>query len=219
LLNDEDGYSIHSLFFVLLVLFSVFVLGDVVTTTWLIHSDPAGIFHEVNPFGLSLYSNHGVAGLLLGKMVVFLPFSTIAITAESKYHKIGWFHKTSEVLLLGLIAYSLTIFLNNFLAIINISALKGLPSLFQLLPTMKFLIIILSLTLEGAFLGLSNLRSWMKYAEGIIGTTLIIAPPLLSHRLSILLTKNPLLLIGYVASMLIILGISFFITDGVIRER
>ncbi|MFQ6076687.1 MAG: hypothetical protein ACE5Z5_11225, partial [Candidatus Bathyarchaeia archaeon] len=179
MLKDRNGDPITNIFFVLLLLFSIFVLGDIITTTWLIHNDPAGISNEANPFGAMLYLKYGVTGLFLGKMAFFLPFSVMVITTESRYRSVKWFRQASEVVVLGLIAYSLVILLNNLTAVILLNAFRGWPFLLQLLSAMKFLIIVFSLSLEAAILGLCGLKGWMRRAEIIIGTILIVVPLLL----------------------------------------
>jgi hypothetical protein len=219
MMGDKDEGSTYSIFFILLILFSIFVLGDIITTTWLIHNDPAGISNEGNPFGIMFYSTYGIGGLLLAKMIFFLPFSILVITWESKYYKIKWFHQSSEVIVLGLIAYSLIIFLNNLIAIIIISASKGLLFLLQLLPIMKFLIIIFSIALTAALFSISGLKSRMKYSEVVIGTIIIIIPTLLYETLNIFIIVTPIYLIAYIGSILIILSIAFYIINEIVRER
>jgi len=218
-LSDKDRGSVGKTFFVLLLLFSIFVLGDIITTTWLIHNDPAGISNEANPFGAILYSKYGVAGLFIGKMAFFLPFSIMLISAESRYRNIKWLRQTNEIIVLGLIAYSLVIFLNNFTAILVISFFSGWPFLLQILPAMKFLIVVFSFSLEGAILGLCGLKSRMKNIEIIIGTILIVIPLLFHDAIYTFLAGNPLLLVAYVASAITILGIAFYIIDEIIRKK
>ncbi len=149
--DDNDVSSIYNALFMLLLILIIFVIGDTITTSWLIYNDPSGLSNESNQFAILLYSKYGIGGLLLAKMMFFLPFSTLTIIAESKYHKIKWFHHSTEIILISLIAYSLVIFLNNLIAIIIISAFKGLLSLLQLLPVMNIFIIVLSVTV-GAIL-------------------------------------------------------------------
>jgi len=216
---DKGDDSVKNTFFILLLLFSIFVLGDIITTTWLIHNDPGGISNEGNPFGAMLYVKYGIAGLFIGKMAFFVPFSAMIITTTSRYSNIKWFRQASEIVVLGLIAYSLVILLNNLTAIIVLSVFKGLPFLLQILPTMKFLIIVFALSLQGSILGLSGLKSRKRSLEIIAGTVLIVIPLLVYDPLYSFLAKDPLLFIAYNASMLTIMGIAFYITDEIIRKR
>ena len=206
-------------FVTLLVFFSIFVLADIITTTWLIQNDPSGISNEANPFGTMLYLKYGILGLFIGKMVFFLPFSIMVITAETKYYRSKWFCKASEIIVLGLIAYSLVIFLNNFTAIIVLSALKGWLFLSQLLSTIKFLIIVFSMSLEIIILELRGLKSHVQRVETVVGSLLIVVPLLLFDRLYIFLADNPYLLIAYIASLLVMLGIASYVTDEIIQTR
>lgn len=219
MLGGDGGASVGNKFFLLLLLFSVFVLGDIVTTTWLIHNDPAGISNEGNPFGAMLYLRYGVAGLFLGKMTFFLPYSIMILTTETKYQSLTWYHKASEIVVLGLIAYSLIVFLNNVTAIIVLNALKGLPYLHQLLAAMKLFILVFSLTLEVSVLGLLGEKSWMRGLGVAVGTLLIVGPLLYVDPLYTLLAERPALLVAYLASTITILGIALYIAEEITQKR
>ncbi|MCW4032549.1 MAG: hypothetical protein NWF08_04050 [Candidatus Bathyarchaeota archaeon] len=219
MLKDKDQYSLHRTIIILLLLYIIFVTGDIITTTWLIYNDPAGIANEANPLAASLYLKFGVLGLILGKMIFFIPFSIIVINSENRYQKIKWFRQASEAIVLGLITFSLIIFLNNIIAMITISILKGVPYLLTLLQAMVFLTIILAIIIEGIILNHYNLMNHVIFLQIIIGTLLVITPLLLSHNTFFLLLKNPILFIGYILSTLIILGTAFYLTDEIIRYR
>jgi hypothetical protein len=150
--EKKDGDPIYTLLFILLIILFIYVIGDVMSTAWLIYNDPVGLSNENNPLALLLYSKSGIGGLLVMKMSLFLPFSSLTIFTVNKYHAIKWVHQSSEMILLGFTLYSLIIVLNNLLAIIVISAVKGLMFLVQLLPMMNAFIILISLVVIGVLL-------------------------------------------------------------------
>ena len=150
--KKKDGDPTYTLLFILLVIFLIYVVGDVMSTTWLINNDPVGLSNENNPLALLIYSKSGIGGLLLVKMSLFLPFSSLMIFTVNKHHTIEWVYQSCEMILLGFTLYSLLIVLNNLLAIIVTSAVKGLTFLVQLLPVMNAFIILISLAVIGAFL-------------------------------------------------------------------
>lgn len=203
----------------LLILFSVFVLGDIVTTVWLIYNDPSGISNEANPFGALLYLKYGVAGLFFGKVLFFFPFSVMILIAESRFQGVGWFHHANEVIVLGLIAYSLVVFLNNTVAIIMLHAMRGWPFMVKLLSVMRLFILIFTLSLEVGVLNLLGFRGWLRRVEAVLGSLLVILPLLMYEPLYRFLSENPLMLVAYLASMLTVLGVSFYLTDEALKER
>lgn len=150
--EKKDGDPIYTLLFILLVILFIYVIGDIMSTAWLIYNDPAGLSNESNPLALLLYSKSGIGGLLVVKMSLFLPFSSLTIFTVNKYHAIEWVHQSSEMILLVFSLYSLIIVLNNLLAIIVTSAVKGLMFLVQLLPMMNAFLILISLMVTGILL-------------------------------------------------------------------
>ncbi len=215
----REGSVRLDLWATLLILFSIFVLGDIVTTVWLIHNDPSGISNEGNPFGALLYMKYGVIGLFLGKFIFFIPFSLTVLTLERRYAHVDWLCRANEIAILGLLAYSLVVFLNNFVAIIVLEAMKGWPFMLQILPVIRFFIIVFCLSLEVGILGLCGFRSWLRRAEAIAGSILMVVPLLVYEPIYVFLSESPLLLVAYMASLLTILGIALYITDEVIKER
>ncbi len=69
---------------VLLVALSIpFVVGDYVTTAWLIYEN---VYNESNPIVASLYSDFGHSGLLLAKVMAFLIIGGAAYLVDLKFH-------------------------------------------------------------------------------------------------------------------------------------
>ena len=72
-------------YLILGILFSVYVVGDLVTTIWLIQYYPGGIEGESNPFGGFIYSQIGIFGLIFTKITMFLIISTSVFTIKILY--------------------------------------------------------------------------------------------------------------------------------------
>ena len=67
------------------ILFVFYVIGDIVTTLWLISNHPEGIAAESNPLGIYLYPQQGVYGIMTAKLLVFIVISLMAILIEFHY--------------------------------------------------------------------------------------------------------------------------------------
>jgi len=213
----ESGKVRIDLMVLLLIYYSIYVIGDLATSYWLILNDPYGILHEANPIGRTLYLNQGLVGLLIGKLMAFIPLSTIVIIFEAKYRNLSWFRETTETVMLGLITYSLTIFLNNFTAIIAIAFSKG--QIMQLHPTIKGLILVLSTSISIILLRIHGYRHLLMASEVALGTAVTIGPLLLFDPLFEYLGKNLWSLMGYTISILTVVGAFFYIIDEIIKER
>lgn len=200
----------------LLIYYCIYVGSDLATTYWLILNDPYGILHEANPIGRALYLSQGLVGLLIGKLLTFIPLSIMVIVFETKFRSLRWFRETTETVILGLITYSLIIFLNNFVAIIVITFFEGQVSL--LYPTIKGLILVLSASLGIVLLHVHGYGNLLMASEVVLGTAVTIGPLLLFDPLFEYLGENLWFLMGYVASVLTIIGIFFYITDEIIKE-
>lgn len=205
------------LIILLMIYYSIYVVGDIATTYWLILNDPYGILHEGNPIGRALYLSQGLAGLLIGKLMTFIPLSAMVIIFETKYRNLKWFRETTETVTLGLITYSLILFLNNFAAIIVTTFFNG--QLLQLYPTIKVLILILSTSLIIVLLRIHGHGNLLTISEVVLGTAITIGPILLFDPLFQHLGQNLWFSMVYLASMLTIVGIFFYITDEIIKER
>lgn len=201
----------------LLIYYSIYFVGDLATTYWLILNDPYGILHEANPIGRALYLNHGLAGLLIGKLMTFIPLSTMVIVFETKFRNLRWFRETTETVILGLIAYSMIIFLNNFAAIIAITFFKDQVSL--LFPAIKVLMFILSASLSIVLLRIHGRGNLRMASEAVLGTAVTTGPLLLFDPFFEYFGRNLWFLMGYISSILTIVGIFFYITDEIIKEH
>lgn len=72
-------------YLILGILFSVYVVGDLTTTIWLIQHYPGGIEGESNPLGGFIYLQIGIFGLIFIKITMFLIISTSVFTIKILY--------------------------------------------------------------------------------------------------------------------------------------
>jgi hypothetical protein len=102
------------------ILFLSYVVGDYLTTSWLIHNDPAGIENESNPVAATLYRIFGHPGLLIAKLAAFIAIGSVVYFVEMRFPDQARVNKLKKVVLLVLIGYSLLIVLNNIYAIFTL---------------------------------------------------------------------------------------------------
>ncbi len=77
--NQIEGQTIVMLG----ILFLAFVVGDLVTTMWLIENYPGGIEGESNPWGVLIFSAEGITGMIFVKLGVFMILATSAILEQN----------------------------------------------------------------------------------------------------------------------------------------
>jgi len=80
----DNGHIDIQTIVILGILFVFYVIGDIVTTLWLISNHPEGIAAESNPLGIYLYTQ-GVYGIMTAKLLVFIVISLMAILIEFHY--------------------------------------------------------------------------------------------------------------------------------------
>lgn len=114
----------------LIAFYLTFVIGDFLTTLWLIYHDPSGIGNEANVLAAAIYAKYGVTGMLAAKLLMFSIFSAFFILSQVEYGGVRWFREISEVLLLGLMGLSLVILINNVMAMVYFK-----PSLAEVMPS------------------------------------------------------------------------------------
>ena len=92
-----------------------FLIGDYITTTWIINNETAGIYAEGNPVIASLYTDHGYNGLLMVKVATFLMIGATAYLIDMKF--CSRLNRLKEWALLVLIGFYMLVVLNNTLII------------------------------------------------------------------------------------------------------
>ena len=193
--------SIRSEFLVsLILLYSIFVLGDIITTFWLINYYPGGISGEMNPLAHLLFKRYGYLGMIMSKSIVFLVTSTIFIVLYRKYGEIKWFREALEIIILGLAGLSAIVVVNNLFSIIVISIfIYGSRPVWLL----KILILVLSIIMVG-LASLITFKNILYIVESIIGSVISIAPLIFWPNL------DPVIYLAYIILLFIIIVLSTY---------
>lgn len=201
---------------ILTVLFVVYVLGDLMTTTWLINNYPSGIVGESNPLGVILFNDQGFGGLIITKILVFIAVSLGAIIIESHYGNDRKMMMVSNFVVLGLMAWSIVVVTNNVLAVYMLSLQEGTPESSFLL---RLYITLFSITLVG-LIGLPMLlRRSIRVVQAMLAVTVILGPLAFSPKMyDFLLVQSMTNLAIYVASMLGITALMLYSTERLYRQ-
>ena len=206
----------------LLVWYVIFGIVDVVTTYWLIQNYSAGISGEANPLGRALWDNLGVAGMILGKVLVFSPLAVAVIYLHSSTSRRKWITEAVETILLGLIGYSLIVILNNIIGVMLVTAYSN-PEALAGIGFAIFKLVILSLTLGIVVAGLhfsKQASSKLRVMEAILGVLVVITPTLFAQGVfHYLVVQEPLLFLGYLFGLFCILGIAFYMVESIKTGR
>lgn len=187
---------------ILLILFySIFVLGDILTTFWLINFYPSGISGEMNPLAYLIFKQYGYSGMIMSKISTFIIFSIIFIYLYIKYGKVKWFRETLEIILLGLSGLSVLVIINNVFSIIITSYFFLSESPIWLLKIHVFALSLL-ISILGTLLLFNKLY---RVLEAFIGVVLALAPIFFWPAL------NPILYLTYIVSLSIIISASIYL--------
>jgi len=193
----------------LILLYSLFVVGDILTTFWLINYYPGGISGEANPFAYLLFKRYGYLGMIISKTMVFLVSSTIFIILYGKYSKIKWFKEALEIIILGLTGLSAIVIVNNLFSIVAISVfIYGSKPVWLL----KVLISILSIVIVGA-VSLMIFKNTLYVAESVIGSTISIFPLIFWPDI------DPVMYLTYIITLFIIIVISIYYIELFVIKR
>jgi hypothetical protein len=103
------------------ILFLSYVVGDYITTAWLIHNDPVGIDNETNLVASTLYKSFGHPGLLIVKLAAFIAIGGVVYFVEMKFPWQPRINRLKKFVVLALIGYSLVVLANNMYAIFTLS--------------------------------------------------------------------------------------------------
>lgn len=200
---------------VLLILYVIYVVGDIFTTRWLVLNDPYGIAHEANPIGRLLYTAHGVLGLTVAKVGVFIALTLVVLFTEAKYRDIWWFRELTETTLLGLLSFSTITLMNNSYAIIMINMQVGSSDILALYPVFKGFALLFSILLNTMILRARGYGSMLRYAELVVGTIIVAGPLLFFQPLIEFLSERLWLLLWYTLSIAVILGTAAYIIEEI----
>jgi len=196
---------------ILTVLFAFYVAGDLMTTVWLINRYPGGIEGESNPLGVMLYAGHGIVGLIISKVIVFVAVSVGTIVIEYRYGNSAKMRTVSSLVILGLMAWSIIIVTNNLLVVYLLSLQQGTQESSFLL---RLYILLFSITLAG-LIGLPMLiRRSLRVVQAMLAAAIILSPLAFSPKIyEFLIVQNILNLIIYVVSMIGITALMLYSTE------
>jgi hypothetical protein len=202
--------------FSLFVWYLLYVLIDVVTTLWLIQNSPLGISGERDPLALAYYQSFGTAGLLLGKLLFFVPCAFAAVTMDAYYSRVPWFKEVTETVVLSLIGYTLIIILNNTIAIAETALATGqLEFLASLLArTVGLGALLIATVLAYGTARIVGLKDNYRILEVAVGTSLIVGPLfLLRGTLTETFSRQPITLFAYVGAMFVFVAVGIYMVD------
>lgn len=162
------------------ILFCFYVAGDLTTTVWLIDKHPEGIIGESNPVGILIYTQKGVLGLILAKLVIFIAFSVLAIIIEFHYKHDRRSMLISNLSTLGLMAWSIIVVSVNVLLIYTLSLQAGsYESVF--LP--RIYMVFFTITLTGLIILPKFVPTYLGKIEILLAAVVILGPLALSPGL------------------------------------
>lgn len=155
------------------VLFCFYVAGDLITTIWLIEKHPEGIFGESNPLGILIFTQQGVFGLILAKILIFISFTVLALIVEFHYKHDRMSMIISNLLILGLMALSIIVVSVNVLLIYTISLQAGsYESIF--LP--RAYVVFFAITLGGLIILPKFVPAYLGKTEILLAIVVIMGP-------------------------------------------
>lgn len=155
------------------VLFCFYVVGDLITTVWLINKHPEGILGESNPLGILIYTQQGVFGLILAKLLIFIAFAVLALIIEFHYKHDRRSMIISNLSILGLMAWSIIVVSVNVLLVYTLSLQAGsYESIF--LP--KIYMVFFAITLGGLIILPKFVPASLGIMEILLAIAVILGP-------------------------------------------
>jgi len=184
----------------LLLFYAFFVIGDVLTTFWLIKYYPGGISGEMNPVAYMLFTKYGYAGMLASKIVFFVVSSTVFILLYMRYGGARWIREALEITILGLTGLSILVIINNIFSILaTYIYLYNTPPLWLL----KILVFLMTVTV--ACLGaLLLFKDPVRVVEALLGSIMAMLPLFIWPRL------DPMYYLIYLGSLFLLIALSTY---------
>ena len=184
----------------LILLYSLFVVGDLLTTFWLINYYPGGISGEMNPLAHLLFKKYGYLGMVVSKTMIFLISSTSFIILYGKYEQIKWFREALEITILGLAGLSAIVIVNNVFSIIVTSVfIYGYKPIWLL----KILVSVFSVVIV-SLASLIVFKNTLYMVESLIGSTISIMPLIFWPNL------DPVIYLGYLILVFVVIVLSIY---------
>lgn len=171
-MNKKHSISIETLV-ILGILFVFYVVGDLMTTAWLVAKHPTGITGESNPLGILIYTQQGLFGLITTKLIAFIAISLMALIIEFYYRDVKNVMLASQFSILGLMALSLIVVSVNVLLIYTLSLQEGsYESTFLL----RVYLVIFGVTLAGLIIMPKFVPRSLGIAESVLAIIVILGP-------------------------------------------
>jgi hypothetical protein len=202
--------------FSLFVWYLLYVILDVVTTLWLIQHSPLGLSGERDPLAMAYYQSFGTTGLLVGKLLFFMPCAFGAVTMDAYYSRVPWFKEVIETVVLSLIGYTLMVILNNILAIAETAVATGeLELLGSLLARSIGLgTLLIATVLAYGTARIVGLKDNYRILEVAVGTAIIVGPLFLwKGALTETFSAQPLTLLAYLGAMFVFVAVAVYMLD------
>jgi len=202
--------------FSLFVWFLLYVVIDIVTTFWLIQHSPLGISGESDPLARVYYQSFGTAGLLMGKLLTFVPFAFAAVAMDAYYDHVPWFKEVTETVILSLIGFTLLVILNNILAITEMAIASNQLGLLDslLAHTIGLGSLLIATVLGYGTARIVGLRENYRMLEVAVGTSLIIGPLFLwKGTLTQTFSAHPTTLMAYLAAMFTLVAVAIYMLE------
>jgi hypothetical protein len=198
------------------VWYLLYVILDVVTTLWLIQHSPLGLSGERDPLAMAYYQSFGTTGLLVGKLLFFMPCAFGAVTMDAYYSRVPWFKEVIETVVLSLIGYTLMVILNNILAIAETAVATGeLELLGSLLARSIGLgTLLIATVLAYGTARIVGLKDNYRILEVAVGTAIIVGPLFLwKGALTETFSAQPLTLLAYLGAMFVFVAVAVYMLD------
>jgi hypothetical protein len=212
LIEKARGEVLFSLF----VWYLLYVIIDVVTTVWLIQHSPLGLSGERDPLAMAYYQSFGTTGLLVGKLLFFMPCAFGAVSMDAYYRRVPWFKEVIETVVLSLIGYTLMVILNNILAIAETAVATGeLELLGSLLArTIGLGTLLIATVLVYGTARIVGLKDNYRILEVAVGTAIIVGPLFLwKGALTETFSAQPLTLLAYLGAMFVFVAVAVYMLD------
>ena len=196
--------------------FLLYVVIDIVTTFWLIQHSPLGISGESDPLARVYYQSFGTAGLLMGKLLTFVPFAFAAVAMDAHYNRVPWFKEVTETVILSLIGFTLLVILNNILAITEMAIASNQLGLLDslLAHTIGLGSLLIATVLGYGTARIVGLRENYRMLEVAVGTSLIIGPLFLwKGTLTQTFSAHPTTLMAYLAAMFTLVAVAIYMLE------
>lgn len=198
----------------LAIIFLVHVTGDLLTTDWLIRNDPSGITNEMNPMGRILYTKGGVTMMAGAKILVFALMVVCVAYVNKNHEGVRGYGDFSETILLGFLAFSTMVLINNVLAMTTIYANLDSATVLDFINGVKPLGLVFAVLSNLLLYKFKAFADRIRRVEFILLTIAVAGPLTINPSMLSFLIKDKELLFIYVLSITFIVGsFTYFMSE------